>query len=406
MSSAQRNLSKLARLALVVTAVAVALALMAVAIQMGASYGQWRRPSNSFIDVAGLQFDLRSKLDPQFPGRGVTDYPGNTIKDVPKGYAMILKAELLAPKSTTATISNIASAAARFLIEHSDERMDGFPGWGVPVAWDPYSDGSVNPANTKYTISTAIVADALLDWIEADNTAPREKVVALVRQSILPYLDEGVLSPSGLLPYSLEAVDRPYDTFNPAGYLAGLLQRYSALESDPAVRERIRAVADKTVAVHIANKRLTANGSWYWHYSIHEHVPNDLAHAGYIIHGLSQYAEHGGALGSQLDVPAIERHLADFIDPNTKQVVAWPSFRKDANTPARSYDIGMGLFLVCHRGLTALVPAYMASLPNYRTPTGAYLKYPPKPGQVDLAVNEYEAYILLGLSACQRGSKR
>lgn len=351
-------------------------------------------------NVSALRKDLLEQFDVKFPGRGGTDYPGNTVEDVPKAYAMILKAELLPAVTGAGGISARARNAGKFLLEHSDERKDGFPGWGVPVAWDPYGDGSTNPAHTKYTISTAIVIDALLDWLDADQTIAREPVLSLIREAIMPYLDPAVLSPSGLLPYSLEPVDRPYDTFNPAAYLAGVMQRYSRRETDPELARRIQAVADKTVAAHLANRQMTANGAWYWHYSITEPVPNDLAHAGYVMLGLQLYAQYGGALRDQLDVAAIQKHLADFPDPTSGKLMAWPHFRTDANTPARSYDLGMGLYLVCTSSLSQLRALYLDALPSYRTATGAYLRFPPGTRKPEIVVREYEGYILLGLAAC------
>lgn len=317
---------------------------------------------------------------------------------------MILKAEILT--SRTGGISSLARSAGKFLIDHADERKDGFPGWGVPLAWDPYGDGSINPAHTKYSVSTGIVIDALLDWVATDPEAPKARVLELVRGAIIPYLHDGTLSPSGLLPYSLEAVDRQYDTFNSAAYLAGAIQRYTTFEMDPEMKARMRAVVDKTVAAHLAHKQVAASGSWFWHYSISEKVPNDMAHAGYIMHGMRLYADHGGTFAGRLDIKAIEEHLGDFVDPATGRIFAWPNFRTDANTPARSYDLGMGLYLVCRSGSDALRAPYLAALPAYRTKTESYLKYPPKQGQPDLAVREYEGYILLGLAACMRDLRK
>lgn len=355
-------------------------------------------------DVATLHQSLQSRLDPAFPGRGTTDYPGNTSDDVPKGYAMILKAELLAMRG--GDVSFLGRSAGNFLLDHSDERKDGFPGWGVPLAWDPYGDGSTNPAHTKYTISTAIVIDSLLDWIEQDPSAPRDRVLELVRDAIRPYLDPHILSPSGLLPYSLETVDRPYDTFNPAGYLAGVMQRYSRLETDPNLAKQIRSVADMTVAAHLKHRQVGPNGSWYWNYSVTEPVPNDLAHAGYIMYGMRLYADNEGGLREHLDISAIEQHLTDFIDRDMGTILAWPSFRSDTNTSARSYDLGMGMFLVCQLKKNELRNYYVASLELYRGINGEYLKYPPKPGQPDLAVREYEGYVLLGLASCLPPSRQ
>lgn len=92
-------------------------------------------PVTSLPDVAALHQSLQGRLDPAFPGRGTTDYPGHTSDDVPKGYAMILKAELLAMRGDS--VAAIARNAGNFLLEHSDERKDGFPGWGVPLILGP-----------------------------------------------------------------------------------------------------------------------------------------------------------------------------------------------------------------------------------------------------------------------------
>lgn len=378
------------------------IALLALA---GAAAGIWayRQWAGGSPDLAALRDSLRARLDPKFPGRGVTDYPGNTSDDVSKAYAMVLKAETEWARRTGRPVSELAVASGMFLLEHSDERRDGFPGWGVPIAWDPYGDGSVNPAHTKYTISTGIAIDALLDWAEVDPKAPRARIFNLMIGAARPYLREGALSPSGLLPYSLEAVDRPYDTFNPAAYLAGVMQRLSGFPEAAEIRDSLRAVADKTIEAHLAQRRSTQAGAWYWNYSINENVPNDLAHAGYVIYGLRLYAQEGGKLAGKLDVPAIEKHLADFVGEPADRLFAWPMFRQDTNTPARSYDLGMGLYLTCVVGRPDLTRRYARSLARYRAPEGAYLKYPPDYNAPALSVREYEAYILLGLSRCAEG---
>lgn len=339
---------------------------------------------------------LEAKLDPDHPGRGVLDYPGEPVADVPKAYAAILKGEVL--RRGLGKISPLGTTAGTFLIVHADERNDGFAGWGVPAAWDAYGDGSVNPIHTKYTISSAVVVDALLDWIDADGAAPRKRVLGLVRDALKPYATLSNLSPSGLLPYSLEPSDRKYDTFNPAAYLAGLMQRYSRIERDPLLAAQMRQAADKTVAVLLAQKQLTADKHWFWHYSITEKVPNDLAHASYIMRGLRLYAENGGALAAQIDLAAIEGHLQDFYSPE-RGVLAWPVFRIDANNPARSYDLGMGMLLVCTIGPEALRRPFVEATEIYKSTDGRYLKYPVV-SKANAHIMEYEAYVFMGLNAC------
>jgi hypothetical protein len=46
------------------------------------------------IDAAVANDALREKLDMERPGRGVADYPGNSVADVPKAYGMVVRAEL------------------------------------------------------------------------------------------------------------------------------------------------------------------------------------------------------------------------------------------------------------------------------------------------------------------------
>jgi hypothetical protein len=188
--------------------------------------------------------------------------------------------------------------------------------------------------------------------------------------------------------------------------MAGVMQRYSALEVDPVRRDKIREVADKTVAAHLANKQLSPAGNWYWFYSITEKVPNDLAHAGYIIEGLQLYARHGGTLARDLDLKLIDRHLDEFVRPNTKRLSAWPVFRKDADLPARSYDVGQGLFLICASQDTSRRAGYLASLPFYRLAGRAYAKYPSdaEASLSKIAVREYEGYVLMGLAACLKNA--
>lgn len=325
------------------------------------------------------------------------DYPGNFRRDVPKGYAAILKAEVMRMRPGD-TISRLGRRAGMFLIQHADERHDGFAGWGVPAAWDAYGDGSTNPRDTKYAISNAVVIDALLDWMEADRRAPRARLIRLIDDALAAYADPAMRSPAGLLPYSLEPSDRQYDTFNPAAYLAGVMQRFSVLVDDPARATALRAAADSTMEALLRHRQLTDDGAWYWHYSITEAVPNDLAHAGYIMHGLRLYADNGGTLAAQIDVAAAERHLSDFLRPETGVLHAWPRFSTN-DDPARSYDLGMGLYLVCTRQ-PALRDAYLGSVDSYRAAHGGYLKYPPRDGQQDIRIREYEAYMFMGLTAC------
>jgi len=370
---------------------------------LGACSADAPSPAAVEAELRLLAADLHERVNPEHPGRGTTDYPGNTSEDVPKSYAMVLLAELdrrdadLLPQR-----KNMASAAGRWLLDHADENGDGVIGWGVPVAWDAYGDGSINPANTEYTISTAIVVDALLTWSERDADAPVREIMDTVDRSLQPYLDKAMRTPSGLVPYSLRVSDRPYDTFNPAAYLAGQLQRFSRKTQDPVRQMQLRAVADDTMRSLLEyRKNSPLKGRWYWNYSVQEEVANDLPHAGYIIDGIRTYIAYDGLLGAQFDRFAVLSHLRDF-PVGGETVRAWPLFRRDVAVPARSYDLGFALHLVCSEPYVAdLRDTMLAILPRYRNDQGQYTKYPAgTEGQEVLSVAEYEAYLYRGVLTC------
>lgn len=355
--------------------------------------------------------EIHAALSAARPGFGTTDYPGHAEGDVPKAYAMVLLAEVerLGTRWRD-NEANLARTAGQWLLAHADENGDGVVGWGLPVAWDAYEDGTTNPAHTEYTITTAIVIDALLTWAEVDVQAPRERILPAVHRAIAPYLDERSASPSGMAPYSLAPADRRYDTFNPAAYLAGQIQRASLTVGDAATRERYLATADRTMRALLAHRQLAPQtGHWYWSYSIQQpRLPNDLPHAGYVINGIRAYSEHGGRLAERFDWYAVLGHLADFHGEGSQggdAVRAFPAFHKGPRLAARSYDVGIALHLACTETRTAaLVPWLVQAAQAYRTPGARYLKYPvgldPAKGTRPLIVNEYEAYLYRGLTSC------
>ena len=373
--------------------------------------------------------ELHAALPPGRPGHGTTDYPGHTAADVPKAYAMVLLAELdRLGTRWRAGEANLAHAAGTWLLTHADTNGDGITGWGLPVAWDAYDDGSTNPAHTEYTISTAIVIDALLTWAERDAQAPRARIQQTVAAAIEPYLDARIASASGMAPYSLAEADRHYDTFNPAAYLAGQMQRASRQVREHRLRTRYLAAADATMRAVLQHKQVApGSGSWYWHYSVQQALPNDLPHAGYMIAGIRAYIEFGGRLADQFDGYAVLNHLGDFRgesrgEGGSGEVRAFPTWAAHLKLPARSYDLGFALHLACTETRTAsLVPWLLDAVAAYRTPQARYLTYPRMvPGRsaatatattgaaaasatapaLDLVVNEYEAYLYRGLTSC------
>lgn len=388
------------------TALRVARTLACVTLASLSFAGQAASPQTTAdgqaADLASTLQALQQRFDVKQPGYGTTDYPGHTQDHIPKSYAMILLAELdRVNLPEAAAWPDMSLAAGYWLLDNADANGDGIIGWGVPIAWDAYGDGSVNPAHTEYSISTAIVIHALLDWLERGAGAPRERILATIDAAIEPYLDPSRLTPHGLLPYSLQQVDQRYDTFNSAVYLAGQLQRFSHYAS-PERSARMREAADKTMGSLLAHRRQSPDGAWYWQYSIQENVANDLPHASYIVDGIDTYVRYAGKLAARFELPRVHQHLAEFIPETGPGIRGWPRFQSNIDRMARSYDIGMALSVTCAApSMRQLSKPLLDAIALYRDGQGNYLRNPV--GAKDLEavrVNEYEAYLYRGVARC------
>lgn len=146
---------------------------------------------------------LIALFDESHPGRGLQDYSGSNNDDYAKSYAVFLSAEVnRAMVVKPFHLSDAAINAGNWLIENKDLNENNIVGWELPVAWDAYNDGTTNPAGTEYTITSAIVIDALLDWYENDPAAPKAKILQTVRSAIEPFIDGSFQTKSGFIPYS------------------------------------------------------------------------------------------------------------------------------------------------------------------------------------------------------------
>lgn len=371
-----------------------ALAIFIVAALVGGA--AWIFVGRVYPSPHRLLPEVYARFDAAHPGRGVADYPGNTAVDIPKGYASVLMAELQRTRNgIEPQLSSLATVSGRWLLDNARLDSSGRAGWGVPVAWDAYGDGSVNPANTVYSISTGIVVDALLDWMETDPAAPGDEILATVEESLLAFANRR--SPSGLLIYSLQESDQKYDTFNSAAYLAGQMQRFTKY-SNERVAAQLKSAADATVRSLIDHHYVSPDGGWYWKYSIQDNIVNDLAHASYIVDGLETYVAEGGKLAGEINISAVVNHLKEFVDGDA--VRGWPIMQTNLARPARLYDIGMALVMGCrHTSLRHLAEVAQRNVDRYRRKDG-FTRNPVVDGKDELVVNEYEAYLWRGLIAC------
>ncbi|MBE7434427.1 MAG: hypothetical protein HS100_10955 [Anaerolineales bacterium] len=337
------------------------------------------------------------------PGRGVLDYPGNETSDYAKSYAMFLSAELLrAQREPEFHLSDMGENAGNWLLDNADIDGDGVVGWGLPVEWDAYGDGTVNPPNTIYTITTAIAINGLLDWLEMDPDAPEERIITTVDAAFEPFIDPKALTQDGLLMYSLSSNDQAYSTFNPGAYMAGQMQRFSSVHSNSAKRDQLRFVSDTIMESLLVYKQLDQNGGWYWNYSIDEHVPNDATHSIYIIEGIYQYIRYQGSLANQFDWVAINRHILLFYSPEELQFKRFPQvLNYSFPGQPRLYELGMLMYYMGKFDLKETGDALYAFSATYRLPDGTYAKLPVSEdgSENKLVVNEYMSYLLYGFSS-------
>ncbi|MBV6450550.1 MAG: hypothetical protein MHPDNHAH_01274 [Anaerolineales bacterium] len=348
--------------------------------------------------------NLLGTFSVEYPGRGVLDYPGNVSADYAKSYAMFLSAELLrAQNEPYFQLSDGAKNAGYWLLDHADVDQDGVIGWGLPVAWDAYGDGTVNPPDTIYTITTAIAINSLLDWLEMDPNAPADWIVSTVDAAFQPFLEPGRITPNGLLVYSLSSYDQQYDTYNPAAYMAGQMQRFSGITSDDVQRRRLRSVADRVMSALLKDKRTDPDGGWYWLYSVNESSPNDAAHALYIVDGIYQYLLHDGTLAKEFVWIDVVRHIDLFYSPKDQTWLRFPQISPaSSKEPPRLYEVGMLLHFMGRMGNQAEgLSLFRFALAAYRLPDGTYAKFPVATYGADKpqVINEYMSYLLYGWSS-------
>lgn len=377
--------------------------LVAPVFLVGCDVGSVVTPYAKEVEGGKILANVLSNIDRQNPGRGLADYPSNESADVPKSYAMILLgAQAEARSNERPSINEMGVKAGDWLMEHADANQDGVVGWGVPIAWDAYGDGSTNPANTEYTISTAIVVDALLGWLDYVDEQKQRDILRLVDLALQPYVSPDMRTPAGLLPYSLLMHDRRYDTFNSAVYLAGQMQRFSEVVNNAALKERLRQAADATMAALLKNrKQALKSNTWFWNYSIQENSPNDLPHAGYVIEGVLTYAKYNGRLADQFDINGVFGHLMDFVNEDGS-VRGWPVFRSRIKTPPRLYDLSIAAQLMCRFKGDGYGGIFLGAVDHYALPGGGYLKYP-RGADGNSQVAEYESYLYRALMACGFG---
>lgn len=393
---------------------------------------------------------------------GLADYETSDLAEIPKATAALLIAESRCVSESPSHDRSVLDALGDQLLSWPERFASERYGWGLPFEWDAFDDGSTNPENTVYSISTGLSIKALLDWAAVSNDEIRFRIYSVVERALDEWLDDDALSDAGQFVYSLNSFDYGYDVFNSSAMLAGQMQRAADLgfASADLYRDKADVVVQSLIDHHqhglksvqvvlgagedlsiVASQFgvdsqiiLSASGlvesdiragtlltipdavdsGWYWDYSTLGLVPNDLAHAGYIVDGISTYSKHGGRLASSLPLDLVAKHLLTFMGNQTvhEQILRWPVWlwhwrsaeeNKEYWWLPRLYEIGWGIF-VSSANRDILAPLETAACEmalRYRHDAGSFLKFPrltEMDGMANSQILEYSAYLYLGLT--------
>lgn len=324
------------------------------------------------------------------------DYEGFITAHIPKATAALLMAEVhclaVNSKHDRSQMDRLGEQLLAWPDDYPSERY----GWGLPFAWDAFGDGSTNPANTVYAISTALSIKALLDWSEVSGEPLRSRILLAVDRALEEWTEPDAMTDSQpkQFVYSLSGFDNEHDVYNSSAMLAGQMQRASDLGLDasgiclcssddryelrfmavsqvmqgliinhreelmeaevvvrpgedvPAVAARFGVEADAVfsvnglteadqVSVGTSLRVLDAiDSGWFWNYSSAEFVANDLTHAGYIVDGIATYLQHHGVLAPLFPTDKIFGHLLTFLSNGTvsEAMLPWPVWRSSELT--------------------------------------------------------------------------
>ncbi|MDX9880492.1 MAG: hypothetical protein RBS73_00405 [Prolixibacteraceae bacterium] len=226
-----------------------------------------------------------------------------TTEHQPMTYGLVLTSEVLHFRATRGEESKRRiQKAVRWLLDNQDLDHDGKPGWGLPQAWDAFSDGAINPINQPYTITSAIVLNGLLEslalkdfWSDSECDEIFMVMAKVAVRWCSEIWSEGYSG--GYFWYSPSPVDDIFAVNSPSlftGNLARLLHDHPdafTRQERRLVQSRVDGMARAIVATVELRQDLP-----FWDYRP-GHDPkraNDVLHHIYTILGIEMYRDYGG----------------------------------------------------------------------------------------------------------------
>lgn len=345
------------------------------------------------FDPTQVYFSILDNLNSKFPGFGV-DVHDSVKKNRPMAYGLILSAEANRYKYTGDSAAlQLVRTCGNWLVNNSDRNKNNIIGYGLADAWDAFTDSSINPIHQEYTITTAVVVKALIDWwdIEKDSVKANKSLKTALN-SLLPYLNDTFDSPSGIPAYSLHVNDRKYDVFNPAVYLAGQMQRMSYFIDNDSLSGLLAEKSKKIFSILLKYQIRDVNNNIYWNYGIQQNRPNDLIHMAYIVEGIRDYEDYGGKLEILWD--HVINHILLF-KPKNKWFDRIEKKYHNQEDNVRLWHLGMLMYTLSREGEFQMIDNTLFSqIALYQKENGLFkIKE-----NDDRSMIRQDAHLLLGLS--------
>jgi len=258
-------------------------------------------------EKARLYEALLSKFPMDHQGLGLDAAQKPGLTEQPMTYALVLSSEAIHNRSNPNAESKLRiEKALDWLITNQDLNHDGIPGWGLPLPWDAFSDGTINGPNHPYTITTSIVLNSFLDVLDVPNlvtTDQRNTIKELIGKVMVHWCNHlwSKGYGGGYFWYSPHSWDNIFSINAPAMFL-GSMARYLKSYADELPRvdyQLIESRADDLAKAIVATVKLR-HGLPFWDYDPipnkfnNRQVENDLVHQVYILWGVELYRNNVG----------------------------------------------------------------------------------------------------------------
>lgn len=361
-----------------------------------------------------IYLQLLHQFSSQSPGYGADELTSEPAHH-PMAYGSVLSAEAIRYQTSPTDEGKVYTQnAARWLLDSADLDGDGLPGWGLPNAWDAFNDGTVNPANQVYLITSAIVLNGFLDALQVPElwTADEQRDMLTITHDVsLRFCrdawEETEINgeAAGYFWYSTNPNDSFFVT-NVSSMNVGVISRY-LYEYQTAIpasdRDLLQNCVDKAArGVALAAEMVDDRPVWLYTFPLPDKqplqiTPNDLAHHAYTLIGMEMYRDFGGG---RVPLPWSREQAAASIDLFNSDVGLrdFPSYNQRADRPSILWGLGKTL---AFQALYADDEAALATINNIAGNYGDWdsLQLYPKYDSTDATFYpRHAAFVLWGLS--------